>query len=117
MQKVNELGKQLLTLAEKQQDSVPFMLAYRALLTASYWCGDFVRAHEYAEQGMQLYDPQQHGSHGFVYGVARGVALLIEGAWALGCVGYPDQALQKSQEGVTVALNIAHPSSLAWDAE
>jgi tetratricopeptide (TPR) repeat protein len=114
MQRVNELGKQLLTLAEKQQDSVPFMLAYRALLTASYWSNDFVRAHGYAEQGMQLYDPQQHGSLGFVYGVDLGVAFLIEGAWALWYLGYSDQALQKSQAAVTLARDISHPYSLAW---
>src|SRR5262245_5269582 len=114
MQKVNEIGNQLLTLAEKQQDSVPFLLAYRALMTAAYWCGQFVRAHEYAEQGMQLYDPQQHGSLGFVYGVDLGVAFLIEGAWALWYLGYADQALQKSQAAVTLARTISHPSSLAW---
>jgi len=114
MQRVNEIGKQLLTLAEKQQDSVPFMLAYRALLTASYWGNDFVRAHEYADQGIQLYDPQQHGSLGFDYGVDLGVAFLIEGAWALWYLGYPDQALQKSQAAVTLARNISHPYSLSW---
>jgi predicted ATPase/class 3 adenylate cyclase len=117
MQRVNELGKQLLTLAEKQQDPARFMLAYRALLTASYWCGDFMRAHKYAEQGMQLYDPQQHGSLGFVFGVDLGVAFLIEGAWALWYLGYPDQALQKSQAAVTLARDISHPYSLAWALE
>jgi class 3 adenylate cyclase/tetratricopeptide (TPR) repeat protein len=114
MQRVTEIGKQLLTLAEKQQGSVPFMLAYRALLTASYWGSDFVRAREYAEQGVQLYDPQRHGSLGFVYGVDLGVAFLIEGAWALWYLGYPDQALQKSQAAVTLARDISHPYSLAW---
>ena len=64
------------------------------------------------EQGIALYDPQQHRSHGFLYGDDPGVCVPILCALALWFLGYPDQALQRSHEALTLARELAHPS--AW---
>src|SRR5207249_11394110 len=62
-----------------------------------------------------LYDPQQHRSHAFLYyGLdPGGVCLSIE-AWALWLLGYPDQALTKSREALSLAQDLAHPPTLAF---
>ena len=44
------------------------------------------------EQGIALYDPQQHRSHPFLYGHDPGVCCLSYAALALWLLGYPDQA-------------------------
>jgi predicted ATPase len=62
---------------------------------------------------LALYDSQQHHSL-FVYGFDPQVyclSRLITSLWAL---GYPDQALQRSQEALTLAQELAHPHSLAF---
>jgi predicted ATPase len=63
---------------------------------------------------MALYDPQQHRSHAFVYGnqdpEVYCLAHLSETLWHL---GYPDQALQRSQQALTLAQVLGHPFSLA----
>jgi hypothetical protein len=112
IQKIDELGKPLLTLAEQQRDRERLMLAYQVLMYAAYWRGNFSGAHKYAELGMQLYDPYQHGSA--EYALDLGVTFLSLGAWALWYLGYPDQALRKSQRAVAVARDLGHPYSLAW---
>ena len=41
-----------------------------------------------------------------------GVCSLVQAATALWYLGYPEQALQRSQEGLTLARELSHPRSL-----
>jgi predicted ATPase len=68
---------------------------------------------------MALYDPQQHRSHIFLYGYGQdpGATSLYYAALALWYLGYPDQALQRSQQAVTLAQDLSHPFSLAFALE
>ena len=47
------------------------------------------------------------------HGVALGVRCLAMAAWTLWGLGYPAQALQRSQEALALAQTLAHPYSLA----
>jgi predicted ATPase len=44
--------------------------------------------------------------------VALGVRCLAMAAWTLWCLGYPTQALRRSQEAQALAQSLAHPYSL-----
>ena len=48
-----------------------------------------------------------------LYGYDPGVMCLSYAAWALWFLGYPDQALKRSQEALTLARELSHPFSLA----
>jgi predicted ATPase len=48
-----------------------------------------------------------------MFGDDPGVTCLCYAAWALWFLGYPDQALNKSQEALTLAQELSHPYSLA----
>ena len=63
---------------------------------------------------MGLYDRQQHRSHAFLYGHDPAVVCLSMVAMALWHLGYPDQALQRVHEALTLARELDHPFSLAW---
>jgi predicted ATPase len=63
---------------------------------------------------MALYDPQQHRVSVFLYGDDEGVLCHISAAWTLWYLGYPDQALARSQEAVALAQQVAHPFSLVY---
>ena len=61
--------------------------------------------------------PQRpHGAAGpaFYHGVAPGVGCLAIAANTLWCLGYPAQALRRSQEALALAQALAHPYSLAF---
>src|SRR5439155_10053289 len=64
-----------------------------------------------------LYDPQQHRSSAFVYGMDNGMTCWIYAAWVLWLLGYPDQALQRSHEAITLAQELSHPYSLSFALE
>jgi predicted ATPase len=109
-----ELGEQLLTLAQSLQDPILLLQAHHALWTTSFYLGELAPAREHGEQGMALYNSQQPRSHTFLYGGHDpGVCCQGVGAWVLWLLGYPDQALQKSQEAFTLAQELSHPHSLA----
>ena len=108
-----ELGGRLLTLAQSLQDPVLLLQAHHALWTTSFYLGELASAHEHTEQGIALYDVQQPSSHGFLYGGHDpGACCQVLGALILWSLGYPDQALQKSNEALTLARELSHPYSL-----
>src|SRR5262249_33839393 len=84
----HELAEQLLTLAQSPQDPNLLLEAHCALGISLCWLGELVPAREHLEQGIALYDPQQHRSHAFLYGQDPGVACLTFAARALWLLGY-----------------------------
>jgi predicted ATPase len=112
LQTARELGAQCLRIAQDVQDPAFLMLAHWAVGETSLYLGELASARAHLEQGIVLYDPQQHRSHVFQYGQDSGVFCLIHAAWSLWLSGYPDQALKRSHEALTLAQELAHPNSL-----
>jgi predicted ATPase len=114
-----ELGEQLFRLAQSAQDAALLVEACHALGHSRYALGEFAAARALFEQGATLYDPQQHRSLAFHYGQDSGVICLGLGAFTLWMLGYPEQALKRMDEGLTLARELSHPFSLAtalWGA-
>jgi class 3 adenylate cyclase/predicted ATPase len=114
LKKVRELAEQLLNLAERAGDPALLLHAHHALGVASFLEGQPTVAREHLDQSVVLYDPERHRSHTFVYGRDPGVASLGWAAAALWHLGYPEQGLKRSDEGIALARKIAHPFSLAF---
>jgi class 3 adenylate cyclase/predicted ATPase len=108
------LGEQLLTLAQQVQDSGMLCAAHRAVGTTLFWMGAVASAQTHFAQGIALYDPTQHRTSAFLYGEDAGVVCHSYAAWTLWSLGYPAQALARSQEAMTLAQQRAHPFSLAF---
>jgi predicted ATPase len=110
-----ELTEQLRALAHGASDPALLVPAHLALLEDH--CvkrGDFAAARTHLEQGLALYDPQQHGGYVSRHGYDLGVLLLGWGAWALHFLGYPEQALESTRRSVALARAQGHPHSLAF---
>ncbi len=107
-----ELGEQLLGLAQREQDPALLVEASWALGSLFFHLGEFSAAQVRLEQGLILYDAQRHHSHVFLYGMEPGVSGLSNAALVLWHLGYPDQALQKSEAARTLAQERSYPFSL-----
>jgi len=114
LQAARELAEQCLHLAQRVQDSTLLVGAHYALGALLVWLGEFSPARVHLEQGIAFYDLQQHRSHASLYGWDLGVGCLWYVAWPLWFLGYPDQALQRIHEALTLAQELAHPDSLDW---
>jgi predicted ATPase len=114
LQTARQLGEELLTLAQRMQDVTLLLEAHRALGTSLFYLGELALGRAHLEQAITLYDPQQHRSLAFRIGQDPGVVCGGFAAWALGVLGYPDQARQRSYDTYTLAQELAHPFSLAY---
>ena len=59
-----------------------------------------------------FYEPQHHHSLVSLRGADAGVSALAYDACCLWCLGYPEQALKRSQEALVLARELDHPFSL-----
>ncbi|MFX1554476.1 MAG: AAA family ATPase [Promethearchaeota archaeon] len=114
LQTAYELGEQLLTLAQKQQDSALLVGAYRVLGSTLFFQGELASAQKYVEEGIALYDHEQHSSLAFLYGADPGVVCRLYLAWLLWLRGYPDQALNGIYDALNLARELHHPFTLAF---
>src|SRR5713226_9501527 len=71
-----ELAEQLLGLAQRKQDSALFLQAHYAMGWTWLFLGEWASSRDHSEQGVALYDPQQHRSLAFLYGQDFGVTCL-----------------------------------------
>lgn len=110
-----EMAHTLLRLAQDVRDSTLLLGASRAYGITQYYLGEIPTARLYLEQGIALYDPQQHRPRTFLYSVADpGVACLSYDALALWLLGYPTQALAQIHKALVLAHELAHPFSHAF---
>src|SRR5215510_5013850 len=110
----HELGEQLLVMAQSLHDPALLLEGRFGVGISLYYLGDFVASREQCTQGLILYDTQQPRSRTAFFGQDTGVACYTFEALALWLLGYPDQALHRSREGLTLAQQLAHPFSLAF---
>jgi predicted ATPase len=112
-QTARELAEQCLDLAQRVQDPALLLVAHHALGATVCFLGEVVLARAHFEQGLALYNPQEHRALAFRYGLDLKVWYLSYVAWPLWLLGYPDQALTRSNEAITLAQELSHPISLA----
>jgi predicted ATPase len=102
-----ELGEHLLRLARRLGDRAFLLQAHHALWPTLLYLGELAPAYAHAEQGMALYDLQQHRTHAFVYGGHDpGVCCRQVAALELWFLGYPDQARQQAAAALSLAQEL-----------
>jgi len=134
----HELAEQLMRLAQSVQDPYLLSVAHLGLGATLSWLGELPSARLHVEQALALYDPQQHSrptgntadpqmegltperapwlSYRWASNTAdpRIECLSYLAAWTLGPLGYPDQALKRSQEVLALAAGLSQPFGLAY---
>jgi predicted ATPase len=110
-----KLGEQLLRLAEDQQNTSIRLEALFSLSFTLFFMGEFAASLECAEPAIALdiridqTTPYEHNAT---------IGCLVVASLALWALGFPDQALDRSRQAVTLARRLAQPfniaRSLAW---
>jgi predicted ATPase/class 3 adenylate cyclase len=112
-QSAYDLGEQLLALVQQVYDPAMRIAAYRAFGSTLLMLGALAAAQTHFAQGIALYDPTQHRTSAFRYGDDAGIVCRSRLAWALWCLGSPDQGLTQSQEALTLAQQSMYAYTLA----
>src|SRR5262249_14029103 len=108
LQTARELREQFLSLAQRAHDPALLPEAHYILGNTLNYLGEFAAAQAHLQQGIALYDRQQHRLHTLLYGQDPGVACLSYAAQTLWWLGYPDQPLQRSHQPLTLPQPLPH---------
>ena len=107
----HDLAEQCLTLSHQLQDRTRLQQAHYIMGNTLFHSGAFADANEHLSRGIAFYDPQRHHARAVQN---PGVVCMSYSAWTLWYLGYPSQALQRSQEAIVLARELSHPYSLAF---
>jgi predicted ATPase len=113
LQTARELGEQLYRLAQRMAEPTLLLEAHEVLGATLLFLGEYATARTHLEQGLTPTDLTAQRALALRYGEAAGVRCLAFMALTLWCLGYPAQALRRSQEALAQAQALAHPHSLA----
>jgi class 3 adenylate cyclase/DNA-binding winged helix-turn-helix (wHTH) protein/predicted ATPase len=109
--KAYALAEQILQRAQHAQMAFFIGVAHIFLGIALLFRGELLLARPHLEQGMSLYDPQWFRQQATSIAEEPGVPCLSYLAYTLWRLGYPDQALQRLQETLNLAQELARPLS------
>ncbi|HEY1852665.1 MAG TPA: hypothetical protein VGG60_16715, partial [Candidatus Binataceae bacterium] len=110
------IAEQLLRMAQVTGDRGLLMYAEYALGFTLFWMGELLSARRHFERAIAGYDPELHRQLAFLYGYDVGVHGLAYLALTLSALGYPDQALARSNEAFAIAQATSNPVGLAFAA-
>ena len=107
------LDEDLLCLSRQRTDSEMLVLGHLSSGRTLMFAGRFASSRSHMEAGLTLYDPITHRSLVHHAATHPDVHSQAELAIVLFCLGYPDQALERSNVAVAEARRLAHPPSMA----
>jgi predicted ATPase len=113
-ERAGELTQDLLRLARDTGEATYLLNAHVDLGETAFWRGELLQAREHLEEAIARYDPKERQSRGFPsYIEDPGAWALYDLALTLWLLGYPEQALTRSQESIALARELSRPFTQA----
>ena len=111
LQTAHEFAQQCLTLSQQMGDPTALLSAHQGLGQVLIHLGALISARSHLEQVHTLYNPQQHRQQ-VATGQEPGMLGLSYAARVLWLLGFPDQALQRSDAALSLDVHFVNPSSV-----
>ncbi|MFC2029665.1 AAA family ATPase [Chloroflexota bacterium] len=113
-QRARAHAEEALSLAHQTGDPLLVGVTQWHLGVVLFGLGEYSASHTHLEQVIAFYNPEEHHRPFlFLRGSDAGVGALAYDACCLWCLGYPEQALRRSQEALALARELGHPFSRA----
>jgi predicted ATPase/class 3 adenylate cyclase len=109
-----QIGREILHLAERQQDTGMLVDGHQVLGICLPTLEGITVALEHLEEAIALFRAEPIGSRPFRLGNNAGVTCFTTSAFLLWMLGYPDKAVARAEEAITLAARLQHPYSLAY---
>jgi class 3 adenylate cyclase/predicted ATPase len=113
LDRAQSLAGDMLRLGRQRNDAAGLILGHLSCARSLLWRGKFGQSKSHLEAGLALHDPIAHSS--LVDQTGTHPQVYFEGylAFALFCLGYPDQAFAWINAAIAEARRLAHLPSLA----
>jgi predicted ATPase len=114
LDRAQSLIEDLFRLSGQRNDAAGLVRGHLAFGRNLMFVGRFTSSRSHLEEGLTLYDPISHQALGRGAGTTR-PGVISQGylGIALFCLGYPEQALARSNAAIAEARKLAHPPSFA----
>lgn len=116
-QKSQALMEQRLALPHRPEDTGAPLQSHTLLACSRFHQGSFVQAAEHAQEGLMLYNPEQHAGLDAYYGEEPGIACHYWAAHALWFLGHPDQAVTRVHQALELAEKLGYAFGLVHAQE
>jgi len=113
-EKTAAVGRELLDLAEQQEDAGLQVEGHLLVGSSVAFGGDALNGLEHLDRAIALFDPRQHQPGPFRLGPSSGVVSYTTSAFLLWLLGYPDRAAERALSAVELAKQLNHPITLAY---
>src|SRR5262249_49497546 len=110
--RAQEAAQELLALGEGAEEEIYRVEGARAIGVVCYYAGEFEAARGHLERGIALYDVETHSRRAPLCEDDPGEVCLTYVALTLWMLGYPDQAVARSEQAIAVAQATAHAASI-----
>jgi predicted ATPase len=108
------MAAEVLELANKQTTSFPLVIGHGFVGSSATLRGDIVEGREHLDQSIMFYDAAEHRQLAARFGEDQKVAHLCWRAWTLWMLGYPDNALEDSEQSIEDAEEISQAGTLMF---
>jgi predicted ATPase len=108
------LAGQFLSLAEKQEATVPLMVGHRLMGTSLWVTGNIAGSQMHYDQALALYDPAKHRQLATRLGQDVRMAILSYRSLTLWLLGYPEAARTDADKAVNDAREIDQAITLMY---
>jgi predicted ATPase/class 3 adenylate cyclase len=109
-----DMGRELLDLAEQQDDAALQVEGYLVLGSSLAFTGDVAGGLAELERGIALFDPARHRPGPLRLGPSSGVSSYTTTALLLWLLGHPERAAERAAKAVDIARQLNHPFTLAY---
>ena len=113
-EKAASIGRELLDLAETQDDAGLQVEGHLVLGAGLAFSGDIATGVEHLERAIGLFDPRRHQPGPLRLGPSAGVAAHTTTAFLSWLLGYPEHAVDRAARAVELARQLSHPFTLAY---
>jgi predicted ATPase len=109
-----QVGREILHLADVQDDPSMRVDGHLVLGASLALQHDLHGGLEHLDKAIDYFESEGHRSRRFRLGNNPGVACFTTSALTLWMLGFPDQALERANRAVAVAIELEHPFTLAY---
>jgi DNA-binding winged helix-turn-helix (wHTH) protein/predicted ATPase len=115
LQTARTIAEQLIDLVQSQQDQTLLLQASYDMGGTLFNLGELPAAYQHLQRAMLFYDSHKQKSDTLLPSQDTGISCLARMSHSLWFLGYPDQALAKSQEALSLSQELAllHSSAFA----
>jgi predicted ATPase/class 3 adenylate cyclase len=112
--KAAAVGRELLRLAEQQEDAALQVEGFLVLGSSLAFKGEIVAGLEELERAIGVFDPDLQRTGPLRLGPSSGVSSYTTSALLLWLLGFPEQAADRAAQAVEIAHRLGHPFTLAY---